>query len=77
MLKALGGENDTVIVVRESHWALGWVEWIAIHHDDEKALKIADEIAGKLKSYPIIDDNHHSMVEQEDADLTWKPGSRG
>ena len=49
MLTALGGETDTVIVVRETHWAVGWVEWIAIHQDDEKALKIADDITGKLK----------------------------
>ena len=26
MLHELGGESDTVIVVRESHWAVGWVE---------------------------------------------------
>ncbi|WMT78832.1 hypothetical protein [Bradyrhizobium sp. Ash2021] len=49
MLKALGGETETVVVVRELHWAVGWVEWIAIHQDDEKALKIADDITGKLK----------------------------
>ena len=28
MLEALRGESETVIVVRESHWAVGWVEWI-------------------------------------------------
>lgn len=72
MLKALGGESETVIVVRESHWAVGWVEWIAIHQDDEKALRIADEIAAKLKDYPVIDDDHFSDVEQEDAHETWK-----
>jgi len=44
MLKALGGESETVIVVRETHWAVGWVEWIAIHESDDKALKIADDI---------------------------------
>lgn len=49
LLKALGGESETVIVVRESHWSLGWVEWIAIHQDNEKALAIADEIKGKPK----------------------------
>src|SRR5260370_30310285 len=41
-LKALGGESETVIVVRESHWSIGWVEWIAIHQDDSAALRIAD-----------------------------------
>jgi hypothetical protein len=49
MLKALGGESDTVIVVRESHWKLTWVEWIAIHQDDERALRIADAIMAKPK----------------------------
>lgn len=64
MLANLGGESDTVVVVRETHWRLGWVEWIAIHEDDEKALRRADEVAGKLKSYPIMDDNHHRMVSR-------------
>jgi hypothetical protein len=71
MLKALGGATDTVILVRESHWAVGWVEWIAIHQDDDKALAIADEIAGKLKDYPVVDEDHYSTIEQEDADQTW------
>jgi hypothetical protein len=44
MLKALGGETETVIVVRETHYLIGWVEWIAIHESDDKALKIADDI---------------------------------
>jgi hypothetical protein len=46
-LKLLGGESDVVTVVRESHWAVGWVEWIAIHQDDDKALQIADDIQDK------------------------------
>jgi hypothetical protein len=68
MLKALGGATDTVIVVRESHGAVGWVEWIAIHQDDSLALARADVIAGKLKNYPVVDDDHYSTLEQEDAD---------
>ena len=26
-LKALGGESEAVQVVREGHWAVGWIEW--------------------------------------------------
>jgi len=55
-LAAIGGESETVNVVRESHWFCGWVEWIAIHQDDAKALQIADEIVGALKNYPVVDD---------------------
>lgn len=72
MLKALGGESDTVTVVRESHWAVGWVEWIAIHQDDGAALKVADEIQARLADYPVIDDDHFSATEQDDANDTWR-----
>src|SRR5688572_21906331 len=64
MLAALGGESDTVQVVRESHWAVGWVEWIAIHQDDETALRIADGIAERLRDYPVVDESHYSETEQ-------------
>lgn len=63
MLRALGGESETVTVVREGHWAVGWVEWIAIHQDDSVALKIADEIAGALEDYPVINDDHFGELE--------------
>lgn len=74
MLKALGGEDseETVIVVRERHWAVGWVEWIAIHQDNERALQIADDIAERLKDYPVISEDDWSEREQEDANETWK-----
>ncbi|GAA4523287.1 hypothetical protein GCM10023174_04940 [Chelativorans composti] len=72
MITALGGESETVKVVRESHWAVGWIEWIAIHEGDSKALAIADDIAAKLESYPVIDEDHWSELETEEADKFWK-----
>ncbi len=71
MLKALGGESETVRVVREGHWAVGWVEWIAIHETNAKALETADDIAAALEDYPVIDEMHWSELEQEDANQTW------
>lgn len=71
MLRALGGESETVRVVREGHWAVGWVEWIAVHQDDKRALQIADEQAARLSNYPILDEDHFSEVEIEDANETW------
>lgn len=72
MLKALGGESDTVTVMREGHWAVGWVEWIAIQQDDDKALTIADEIVAALEDYPVIDEMHWSELEHDDANETWQ-----
>lgn len=76
MLKEVGGESDIVTVVRELHWAVGWVEWIAIEADgtDEsnKALRLADAAKGRLEDYPILDENDCSEREIEAANQTWK-----
>jgi len=71
MLRALGGESETVIVVRESHWAVGWVEWIAIHQDDAKALQIADEVQAALADYPVVNEDHWSTLEDDEAQEVW------
>jgi hypothetical protein len=62
-LEAIGGESETVTVVREGHWAVGWIEWIAIHQDDSKALEIADEIVAALSDYPVVNESHWSELE--------------
>lgn len=70
-LKAIGGESETVTVVRESHWAVGWVEWIAIHQDDEAALRTADELRERYNDYPVLDENDFSEREWEGAQSCW------
>lgn len=72
MLARLGGESETVQVVRESHWAVGWVEWIAIHETDTAALGIADRLKGALNDYPILDEEDYGRREQNSADQTWR-----
>lgn len=76
MLALLGGESDVVAVVRESHWAVGWVEWIAVEADgtpeSDKALQTADEAKERLADYPVLDENDLSEREQATADETWK-----
>ena len=79
-LKAIGGEKSAdddeetplVCVVRENHWAVGWVEWIAIHETEATQLEIADKIKGDLEDYPVVDENLFSEYEQQEADETWK-----
>ena len=71
MLKALGGESATVIVVSERHWAVGWIEWIAIHETDARALEEADDIAGALEDYPVVNESHWSELETEEANEVW------
>lgn len=73
MLKALGGESDTVLLIRESHWAVGWVEWIAIHESDGATLRVADEIRAALDDYPVVDEDHFSELEFNEM-LDWWAG---
>lgn len=71
MLKSLGGESETVIVIRESHWAVGWVEWIAIHESDRAALETADRLKGDLEDYPVLSEEHLSDLEWSTAADYW------
>jgi len=70
-LRELGGKSDTVKIVRESHWACGWVEWIAIHESDSKALERADEIVSALSVYPVVDEGDFSEREYNAAQGQW------
>lgn len=71
MLRDLGGESETVVVVRESHWAVGWVEWIAIHESDAKALEIADDTRAAMDDYPVVDEDHFSQTEWDECADFW------
>lgn len=59
-------------IVREHHWAVGWVEWIAIHQDETEALKVADRIKGGLEDYPVVDEELWTEYEEEEARQVWR-----
>jgi len=89
-LRDLGGETGAregpdgdyypVTVVREGHWGVGWIEWIAIHKTNTAALEVADELAASLAYYPVLDDEDLSNREYEEAERIWsscyKPAER-
>lgn len=69
MLKALGGESDTVAIERENHWACGWVEFILVHPDDAARITKANEIREALEDYPVVDEMDWSELESTE---TWE-----
>ena len=71
-LEQLGGESSTVRVIRERHWAVGWVEWIGIHQNDTGAVIAADEILSALSNYPVLDESHFSELEYAEAENFWQ-----
>jgi hypothetical protein len=65
-------DGDSRITVRETHWAVGWVEWIAIHQDDTAALKLCDEFKASYENYPVLDEQDYTQTEVDDATETWQ-----
>lgn len=71
-LDALGGESDTVFVLRDSHFLVGWVETIYIHPSDTVACDTADRLLARLENYPILDEMHHSDLEWTETSEYWQ-----
>lgn len=61
----------SVQIVRENHWAVGWVEWIAIHSSNTAAIAKAHELCERANQYPPLDESHWSQLEHEQADEVW------
>lgn len=69
------GSVPPVYVVSESHWAVGWIEWIAIHPSCPKAVTVARLLAERLDQYPVLDDDDYSEREEESAQQCWSASS--
>ncbi len=74
LLQKLGGEsqNKNIIVVRETHWAVGWCEWIGIHKSCVDKLNLAESLLEKLDDYPVLDEFHFSELENNEASKYWE-----
>jgi hypothetical protein len=72
MLERLGGESDTVIILRDSHWAVGWVEAIYIHESDITRQQLAEEMLTDLDDYSILDESDLSELECDRAYTYWR-----
>lgn len=66
---------EGVQIVRENHWAVGWVEWIAIPSTCEKALEVARNLCEQANDYPALDEMDWSDREWEDVCDTWEQAS--
>jgi hypothetical protein len=53
------------MVVRATHWAVGWVETILIHKDAKELVEVGQNILNSLKDYPVLDDELYSELEIE------------
>ena len=70
-IEKLGGESEDVSIWRFGHWACGWWEALCVREGGPKE-EVAREIHQSIKDYPILDEDHFSEMEQEQADQVWK-----
>src|SRR3990167_6967122 len=68
-LQALGGESETVQVLRFGHWAVGWTEWIVAAPEHEATL---EALAERLDGYPVLDESDWSEREHAAAATVWR-----
>lgn len=69
-LEELGGESETVRIDRFGHWGCGWWESLSVKESSE-AESIGKEIEGCLSEYPVLDEQHFSEKETEEAERVW------
>ena len=61
---------------RQGHWACGWVETIIVRQDAPKAIiELAEEIVCALADYPVLNDDHHSELEESESQDFWESSS--
>ena len=47
--------SSSPCIVTDSHWAVGWVRWYAIHKDDAVALRKADAMAARHAKWLVAE----------------------
>ena len=62
-----GEECSPFGVVRERHFLVGWVEWIAIHPDAAPLIEYAVQVTDALEAYPVLCDEAFSQAEYDEA----------
>lgn len=64
--------NSGVVIVRERHFLVGWVEWLGIHKSRLEDLRRADDMIARLDAYPVLSEEDWSELEWSEACEYWK-----
>lgn len=54
-------------IVRENHWACGWIEWVALNPHASEWIAAMEKLAARLESYPVLNEDDWSNREHESA----------
>jgi len=63
---------QSVQIVSENHFLVGWVEWIAIHESNKPAIEEACAIYERFENHPVVNESHWSEMEFNEYLEAWK-----
>lgn len=73
LTQQLGDEGENTFEIhRFGHWGPGWFEIILINPNNESLVKIGNDAEDSLADYPVLDDEHFSCEESEEASEVWQ-----
>jgi hypothetical protein len=73
ILEQLGGEGEHVEVVKHSHWACGWIEYIIVDKQAPNSLlDTCVDILRALSDYPVMSDERYSDAQYEAIHEHWE-----
>jgi hypothetical protein len=70
-LKAIDPDGNDWRKESFGHWACGWIEEVYVRPGSEVA-KAAQEMRDALELYPVLDEEHFSELENEEANEVWR-----
>jgi len=71
-VKAWPGDDSPVAVERASHWAVGWIDYLLVNPACTEAVVEAERLSEKLENYPVLDEEHYSQTETDEANEVWR-----
>jgi hypothetical protein len=71
-LRRLGGESESVTIVRHRHWACGWIEYLMLKEDAPHTLiETAIEITKSLDAYAILNEELYTEAQLDSMRKHW------
>ena len=64
-------DSECFEIERYSHWACGWIETLVIDPDNKAAVEKGNEIITLISQYPILDEDHYSQLQDDEAYGFW------
>ena len=68
------GDAPGVFITRARHWAVGWVDTLRVDPKEasEDTLRALDDARARLEDYPVLDEDHLTMLEWDEACAYWE-----